>query len=75
MTPEEITNKFEAMQAEINELKAWKFERENQQLTNPIDDTSRILFGMGVAGEVTDTTPAKAVLVNTNIGQLKVLVA
>jgi len=75
MQPQDILNKISAMQAEIDELKAWKLAREAQQLVNPIDDTSRIVFGMGVAGETSDTTPASAVLVNTNKGQLKVLIA
>jgi hypothetical protein len=75
MNQEEILNRMNMMQAEIEELKAWKLAREAQQLIDPIDDTSRIVFGMGVAGETADTTPAKAVLVNTNVGQLKVLVA
>lgn len=49
--------------------------RKVQQLSYPVDSESRIALGMGVQGIVTDTTPAGAVLVDTNMGQLKVLIA
>jgi len=71
----DLQRQLQALSDRVAVLEKYKQDREVQQLTNPIDDTSRINFGMGVAGEdTTVTTAAKSVLVNTNLGQLKVLV-
>lgn len=40
MTPEEQAQ----MKSDIAELKAWKTAREKQQLTDPVDDTSRLVL-------------------------------
>ena len=74
-TLRKLVDEVEAMKADLKIARDYIEARKVQQLTYPVDDTSRIALGMGVQGTTTDTTPVGAVLVDTNVGQLKVLIA
>lgn len=72
---EELKNRVKQLEARLEGVLRYVEDRKAQQLSYPVDDISKINLGMGVAGVDTATAAARSVIVNTNIGQLKVLVA
>jgi hypothetical protein len=74
MTPQE-REIFTKMQQDLAAALEWIEERKAQQISYPVDDASRITMGVGVKGTDSSTTAASSVIVATNIGDLKFLIA
>lgn len=67
--------RIKELEMQVKMLMEYKEARERQQISYPVDAASRIAMGVGISGRTTDTTPAGSILVNTNQGVVKILVA
>lgn len=73
MNQQELLDEITMLKTRLNTLEIYVAARKQQQLSYPVDNSSRISLGIGIFAKDTATVATGSFIVNSNRGPVKIL--